>query len=303
MRNGINNSVNQLFEENGIIIPEGTDLRLRVDPYDYNIHVSGVDEALARQIEQVLNQGKNGKYLYEHLRWCNPAYNGFEQPKQYLYDTAYQGKAVMWHFVNDLTGLDMRKLENKDGIIYTPDGQNLWDVVTERYNELRANGEIDDLPMVSLYGDYKVFAKEGWDNEEERGLTIGYKNGSLYDIDTDYGYGSGQRTWLENEKVRHRQYWEGYQKEKDRELYKERATPSTFEQWIGNQMDYTNEVLSEIKGNSYGKNGVSLTQPDMNALQILVNALARRGRIMPLTNEILHLPQESMMQKRFDAKI
>ncbi len=303
VRNGINNSVNQLFEENGIIIPEGTDLRLRVDPYDYNIHVSGVDEALARQIEQVLNQGKNGKYLYEHLRWCNPAYNGFEQPKQYLYDTAYQGKAVMWHFVNDLTGLDMRKLENKDGIIYTPDGQNLWDVVTERYNELRANGEIDDLPMVSLYGDYKVFAKEGWDNEEERGLTIGYKNGSLYDIDTDYGYGSGQRTWLENEKVRHRQYWEGYQKEKDRELYKERATPSTFEQWIGNQMDYTNEVLSEIKSNSYGKNGVSLTQPDINALQILVNALARRGRIMPLTNEILHLPQESMMQKRFDAKI
>ena len=303
VRNGINNSVNQLFEENGIIIPEGTDLQLRVDPYEYKIHVSGVDDALARQIEQVLNQGKNGKYLYEHLRWCNPAYNGYEQPKQYLYDTAYQGKAVMWHFVNDLTGFDMRKLENKDGIIYTPDGQNLWDVVTERYNELRANGEIDDLPMSSLYNDYKVFAKEGWDNEDERGLTIGYKDGSLYDIDTDYGYGSGQRTWLQNEKVRHNQYWENYRKEQERTLHKEKATSSTFEQWLGNQMNYTNEVLSEIKGNTYGKNGASLTQPDMSALQMLVNTLARRGRIIPLTNDILHLPQESVMQKRFDAKI
>lgn len=41
----------------------------------------------------------------------------------------------------------------------------------------------------------------------------------------------------------------------------------------------------------------------MSALQMLVNTLARRGRIIPLTNDILHLPQESVMQKRFDAKI
>lgn len=303
VRNDINYSVNQLFEENGIAIPEGTDLRLRVDPYEYKIHVSGVDDALARQMEQVLNQGKNGKYLYEHLRWCNPVYNGFEQPKQYLYDTAYQEKAVIWHFVNELTGFDMRKLENKDGIIYTPDGQNLWDVVTERYHEMRANREIDDLPMSSLYKDYKVFVKEGWTNEEERGLTIGYKNGSLYDIDTDYGYGPGQRNWLEKEKARHNQYWENYQKERERILEKEQSSPSAFEQWFEEQMDYTNEILSKTKSEVYGKNGVLLTQPDMSALQILINALVQRGRVIPLTNEILHLPYKSMIQKGFDAKV
>ena len=121
VRCGMNDSINRLFAENGIDIPEGADLRLRVDPYEYKIHADGVDGVLARQIEEVLNRGNNGRYLYEHLRWCNPANNGFEQPRQYLYDTAYQEKAVMWHFVNDMTGLDMRELENRDGVIYTPD--------------------------------------------------------------------------------------------------------------------------------------------------------------------------------------
>ncbi len=96
VRRGMNDSINRLFAENGIDIPEGADLRLRVDPYEYKIHAGGVDEALARQIEEVLNRGNNGRYLYEHLRWCNPANNGFEQPRQYLYDTAYQEKAVRW---------------------------------------------------------------------------------------------------------------------------------------------------------------------------------------------------------------
>lgn len=302
VRSGINDSINQIFKANGIVISEETELQLRVDPYEYKIHVSGVGEALAEQIEQVLNQGKNGRYLYEHLRWCNPAYNGFEQPKQYLYDTAYQGKAVMWHFVNELTGLDMRRLENKNGIIYTPDGQDLWDVVTKQYDEMLANGKIDELPMLSLYDEYKVFAKEGWDNEDERGLTIGYKNGSLYDIDTNYGYGSEQRTWLENEKTRHNQYWENYRKERERTLYKEQNSSLTFKQWTDWQMDYANEVVSKSKSEIYGKNGVSLTQPNMSALQILVNELVRRGRIIPLTDEILHLSRGAIMQKGFDEK-
>lgn len=303
VRNDINDSINQLFEENGIVIPEGTDLRLRVDPYEYKIHVSGVDEKLAERIEEILNRGNNGKYLYEHLRWCNPAYNGFEQPKQYLYDTAYQEKAVMWHFVNDMTGLDMRELENRNGILYTPDGQNLWDLVTERYNEKLANGEIDALPMSSLYENYQVFVKEGWDNEETRGLTIGYKNGNLYDIDTEYGYGSGQRAWLEEAEEKHQQFWENYNKEREVTLHREEAVPTTFETWLNKELAYTEEILSKDGNNTYGKNGVLLTQPDMSALQILVNVLARRGRVLPLTNQILHLPQGSMIQKGFDAKI
>lgn len=264
VREDINDSVNRLFEENKIVIPRGTDLRLRVDPYDYEIHVSGVEEELAERIEKALNRGDNGKYLYEHLSWCNPARNGYEQPKQYLYDTAYQEKAAMWHFVKDMTGLDMRELENRDGVIYTPEGQNLWDVVTNRYNELRAEGRIDVLSIGSLYKDYRIFAKEGWKDGEECGLSIGYKNGSLYDVDTEYGYGPGQREWLDTVKKEQEEYRENYREEK-----------------------------AEI---------TLLTQPDIRAMQQLLDYAVRSGNVIPLTEEILHLPGRETVQGGFDVK-
>ena len=302
VRSGINESVNRLFEENGIVIPEDADLRLRVDPYEYIIHADGVDEALARQIEEALNRGNNGRYLYEHLRWCNPARNGFGQPKQYLYDTAYQEKAVMWHFVNDMTGLDMRELENRDGVIYTPEGRNLWDVVTERYNEKRANGEIDALPMSALYEDYQVFVKEGWDKEDERGLTIGYRNGSLYDIDTEYGYGPGQRGWLEDAGKERDQYWKNYRREREETLSREKAVPSAYERWLDGQMAYTDEILSELGNRTYGKNGTLLSQPNLKAMQQLLDYAVSNGSIVPLTKEILHLPGREVTQGGLDVK-
>lgn len=51
-RNEIKDAINQAFEENGITIPEDSELRLTVDPYDFQIHASGVDEGLAKQIGQ-----------------------------------------------------------------------------------------------------------------------------------------------------------------------------------------------------------------------------------------------------------
>ena len=302
VRRGMNDSINRLFAENGIDIPEGADLRLRVDPYEYKTHAGGVDEALARQIEEVLNRGNNGRYLYEHLRWCNPANNGFEQPKQYLYDTAYQEKVVMWHFVNDMTGLDMRELENRDGVIYTPDGRNLWDVVTEQYNEKWANGEMDALPMESLYKDYQVFVKEGWDKEDGRGLTIGYKNGSLYDIDTEYGYGPGQREWLEDSRNRHSQYWENYRKEREETLRREKAEPTAFEKWLDGQMAYTEEVLSELGNRTYGKSGTLLSQPNLKAMQQLLDYAVSNGRVVPLMKEVLRLPGRETLRGGLDIK-
>ncbi len=301
VRSNINDSISQLFEKNGIDIPKGTNLKLKVDPYEYVIRVSGVDETLARRIEEVLNRGNNGKYLYGHLRQCNPAGRGFQQPRQYLYDTAYQEKAVMWHFVNDMTGLDMRELENRDGVIYTPDGRNLWDTVTERYNEKLANGEIDVLPMSSLYHEYQVYVKEGWDKEDERGLTIGYKDGSLYDLDTDYGYGPGQREWLDKAKERHQQFWENYQKEREETLRTEKDIPVGYEKWQA-ELARTEEIVSGLGDSTYSKTGVLLKQPDLTAMQVLLDYAVKNGRVIPLTKEIMHLPGRAAVQGRFDTR-
>lgn len=301
VRSSINDSINRLFEEYGIVIPEGAKLRLKVDPYEYKIAASGVDEALARRIEEALNKGDNGKYLYGHLRQCNPADNGFEQPRQYLYDRAYQEKAVMWHFVNDMTGLDMRKLENRDGVIYTPDGRNLWDAVTERYNEKLAKAEIGVLPMSSLYKEYQIYVKEGWDKEDERGLTVGYKDGSLYDLDTDFGYGSGQREWLDKAKERRQQFWENYRKEREETLRTEKDIPVGYGKWLA-ELSRTEEIVSGLSNSTYSKTGTLLNQPDLKAMQQLLDYAVKNGRVIPLTKEILRLPGRVATQGGFDTQ-
>lgn len=72
IRDKMNDAINQAFEENGIVIPKDADLKLTVDPYDFFIHASEVDEELAKRIEAALNQGRNGYYLYEHISFCDP---------------------------------------------------------------------------------------------------------------------------------------------------------------------------------------------------------------------------------------
>ena len=57
--------------ESGIEAPSS--FRLTVDQTDYSIHVTGVeDKELAEAMEQVLNQGDNGKNLYNHLKLTAP---------------------------------------------------------------------------------------------------------------------------------------------------------------------------------------------------------------------------------------
>lgn len=298
VRKRMNESINKLLEENGIAIPEGSDLRLRVDPYEYKIYVSGVDEALAKRIEDILNKGKNGAYLYEHIEWCNPKYNGFKQPKQYLWDTAVQEKAVIWHFVNDLTGYDIRKLENKNGIIYTPDGRNLWDVMKEEYGKRFVDADTTGTSLQSLYEDYQIYVKEGWSKEEERGLTIGYRNGFLYDIDTEYGYGPGQDEWLKNFLEQRKQYWSSYQNSREVELQNEGTVSGaeSFAEELGKAGNLSNNILEKYNHNSM------LISPSEIDWTSLIRSLSQEGKGAALTEVILRLSRNHE-RSGFDAKV
>ena len=95
IRGRMNDAINQAFKENGIVIPKDADLRLTVDPYDFFIHASGVDEELAKRIEAALNQGRNGYYLYEHISFCDPVNYGVEEPLQYI--SGDKEKMVVYH--------------------------------------------------------------------------------------------------------------------------------------------------------------------------------------------------------------
>ena len=130
MRGQINDCINQIFSANGIVIPDGTELRLTVDPYDYRIHAEGVEKDLAAEIEAALNFGENGHSLYSHISYCNQSNAGQQGSGQYV--QGGQAKAAVYHMVKQLTDYDLRTLENKNGRFYTPDGSDLWEVLSNR---------------------------------------------------------------------------------------------------------------------------------------------------------------------------
>lgn len=70
-REQIEQSIQDFFAENRIETPSS--FRLSVSPSDYSIHVTGLeDEELSYTIEQALNQGNNGKNLYDYLKLAYP---------------------------------------------------------------------------------------------------------------------------------------------------------------------------------------------------------------------------------------
>ena len=180
MRGQINDCINQIFSANGIVIPDGTELRLTVDPYDYRIHAEGVEKDLAAEIEAALNFGENGHSLYSHISYCNQSNAGQQGSGQYV--QGGQAKAAVYHMVKQLTDYDLRTLENKNGRFYTPDGRDLWDVLSDRYKEMVENGEAGAFKLADYYDHYRRIAKAGWDRGMDANLTIGYQNEVLYDI-------------------------------------------------------------------------------------------------------------------------
>lgn len=184
MRRQINDCINQIFSANGIVIPDGTELRLTVDPYDYRIHAEGVEKDLAAEIESALNFGENGHSLYSHISYCSQSNINMGQRGSNQYVQGDKAKAVVYHMVRQLTDYDLRTLENKNGRFYTPDGSDLWEVLSDRYKEMAEDGEAGSFRLEDYYDHYRRIAKEGWARGMDANLTIGYQNGALYDVDS-----------------------------------------------------------------------------------------------------------------------
>lgn len=258
VRNQIRDSINQLFEENNIVISDDANLQLVVDPYDYKIYALGVEDEIADKIEIVLNKGNNGKNLYSHIEHCNPAnFNfvesfglHFSEPEQY--GSGDTRKMSLFHFVKRITGYDMRELKNENFKFYTPDGQELWDVVTKEFNE-RAKYDISYRPedLEWEYENYRNVAVGGFDSSWHAIRAIGYKNGDLYDIGTEYGYGEGQREWQKDIINQAEQCHQEYRKQREKTLKEEESKPTPLEEL------YAQYGLPEEqpKNYYYGKNG------------------------------------------------
>ncbi len=134
--------------------------------------------------------------------------------------------------VDKLTGLDLRKLENRNGKYYTPDGEELWSVLEKKYEELAAENKTDASGLGGYKAAYDRIAENGWDKSTDCNLSLDYKNGYLCDIDMEHGYGKGQTEWQN----RVRKWYDGVkaeeQKRRKETILREANEPNATEMLI-----------------------------------------------------------------------
>ncbi len=103
-------------------------------------------------------------------------------------------------------------------------------MLKDKYDKLVADGNVDASGLSRYEAAYRRVATAGWDGTTDYNLTIGYKDGYLYDLDTSYGYGPGQTAWQD----RVRNWYEGGKKNifvNVRKNLKERKISLTSLKW------------------------------------------------------------------------
>lgn len=199
-----NSEMDNLFKENRIEVPEGTELSFSIDPYSYNLTVSGTqDKGLKEKIEELLNSGDNSKELYNHI--LSSSQYGIAKSTQFTLDGFR--KYDLYHEALDVTGIDIRSLTEKDGSYYTKDGQNITDIFNSKLEEMAKSAK-PYVPKQYTGVCEETFASmiqemsyKGWNNIPDMMLSINYSDNKLQDVcqntnysesynkDTSYKYG------------------------------------------------------------------------------------------------------------------
>ncbi|KIL25481.1 DUF4885 family protein [Bacillus pumilus] len=175
-RQKVNEQLQDLFSKNGINIPKNTNLTFTIDPNHFKLVVGGsTDESLTKQIEDLLNTTNNTRELFFHIMKSRN-----DDSTQFTPDSL-----AKFHLVNQIktvTGYNLKDLSIVNGQFVTDKGTNIFDIYKE---ELLKNPYTAENARIaaSHYG-AQLFdlAKNGFDSIPDLVLSIGYQNGSLYDI-------------------------------------------------------------------------------------------------------------------------
>ena len=179
-RQFVNKQISNVLSQSGIHtdgIPETC--KFTVDPYTYEVSVSGVEPDLKVAMENTLNVGENGKYLFFHICHCTAQEGCNSTQVSREADNKYHA----YHDVYKYTGLKLNELTEKNGTYYTEDGQDILRLVNAGI------GKSDDVPMEDKAA-FKEFArmrvsrlaKIGWKNISDMYLSILFDRNGLKDI-------------------------------------------------------------------------------------------------------------------------
>ncbi|WP_066359741.1 DUF4885 family protein [Aliarcobacter cryaerophilus] len=193
-RDMVNEQFQQLLNKYGISIPKDSNLRFTIEPYDYKVTVSGLeDKNLSSLIEDVLNTGDNSEELFRHIQYSRPTYLGTSE--QFSEDKSM--KYGIFHNVKELTGYDLRELENVDGKFLTKDGTDVIELLRIGVmNSKNIPEQYKSVAFDSYSADLSEVARKGFENIEDLNLSIDYKNSSFHDVGQSETYGVGKRDWI-----------------------------------------------------------------------------------------------------------
>ena len=145
-----------------------------IDPYDYSLKVSGVDDAgLTAMLEKLLNKDNNARELFYHIMHSNRAS---------ISDYA----KTKYHTLNSfasVTGQDPRQYRQTEAGLVNDRGENILDIYRE------ALKTSDAVPAQFKGTAYNVFEEnikkllaEGFYRIPDLNLRVGYKDGILQDL-------------------------------------------------------------------------------------------------------------------------
>ena len=145
-----------------------------IDPYDYSLKVSGVDDAgLTAMLEKLLNKDHNARELFYHIMHSNRAS---------ISDNAKAKYHTLNSFVS-VTGQDPRQYRQTEAGLVNDRGENILDIYRE------ALKTSDAVPAQFKGTAYNVFEEnikkllaEGFYRIPDLNLSIGYKDGMLQDL-------------------------------------------------------------------------------------------------------------------------
>lgn len=131
-RSVVNQQISNLLSKNGISISKQADLVFSIDPYTYQLTVSGnADRDTLSQIEKLLNEGDNAKNIWTHAWICM-----HDADNEIVNSQANMTKAnqySLWHEVYETTGYDARNATYKNGTFIAEDGTDLLALFKEKY--------------------------------------------------------------------------------------------------------------------------------------------------------------------------
>jgi len=194
-RNQKNAELNAAVEAQGIKLTDKDVFTLSVN-FDNTITVSGhSDEARGKEIERALNDSDlNYSALAYHIRETVSNFRTFTQCTDLEYKKYSINNSLMKH-----TGYSINQLTVRNDGIFTDDGKNIQELF---YNAV-AGMRPDDPGYAGQYTSYimrgirQVEGSGGIQNVRNISVSIEYRNNSLCDIGTPFGFGADQRDWYD----------------------------------------------------------------------------------------------------------